>query len=250
MKDDSGLPEVFFENVGRCAICSAERRFVARDPWLRDHYLCAGCGSCPRQRALVEILNWIRPKWRKLRIHESSPTLPYFAKECVQYTASFFFEELPLGVHRGGYDNQNLECLTFDAEHFDVFITQDVLEHVFRPELAIREIMRVLRTGGIHIFTAPKHKHILKSYARSVLKDGIVEHQFEPVYHGSPVGDGRALVTWDYGADFDDLLQSWSGYNTSAFVIRDRSHGIDGEYLDVFVTQKLDANRLSQGPRE
>jgi hypothetical protein len=49
-------------------------------------------------------------------------------------------------------------------------------------------------------------------------------------------------VTWEYGADFDDLAQRWSGYTTSTLVIRDRTRGIDGEHLEVFVTLKDPAN--------
>lgn len=240
-----GGSEIIFENSGFCVICGHENRFVARDPWFRDHYLCEGCGTCPRQRALVEVLNLVKPKWRDLKMHESSPSIWFFAKECRYYSASYFHEDIPLGTCSGGYQNQNLECLTFGNESFDVFVTQDVLEHVFHPDRAIAEIVRVLCPSGIHIFTAPKHKHLLKSYARATLVNGIVEHLHDPTYHGSPIGDGRSLVTWDYGADFDDLIQEWSGYNTSNFIIRDRSRGIDGEYLDVFVTQKLLVNQLS-----
>ena len=31
--------------------------------------------------------------------------------------------------------------------------TQDVLEHVFQPDRALAEIMRVLRPGGVHVFS-------------------------------------------------------------------------------------------------
>ena len=122
---------------------------------------------------------------------------------------------------------------------FDVFLTQDVLEHVFRPDLALREIARVLKPGGVHVFTTPKHKHLLNSYPRArQLNSGEIEYLLPAEYHGNPVGDGRSLVTWDYGADFDDIAAEWSGYQVSNHVIRDRSRGIDAEYLDVFVMCK------------
>ncbi len=124
------------------------------------------------------------------------------------------------------------------SNSFDIFITQDVLEHVFKPDRALAEIMRVLRPDGLHIFTAPKHKHLLKSYPRARSNGKHIEHLLEPQYHGNPIGDGRSLVTWDYGADFDDLIETWSGCNTCTYVLRDRRRGIDGEYLEVFVTTK------------
>jgi len=237
--------QAFLENQGYCSVCMRSSRFVARNPWLRDHYFCEGCKSIPRQRALIEVLNFFRPNWRSLRIHESSPSISFFSQQCPRYTYSFFYEDVPVGDLHEGNRCENLEALTFQPESFDIFITQDVLEHVFHPAKVLSEIIRVLRSGGIHIFTAPKHKYLLKSEQRAKLgADSMVQHLQEPRYHGNPIGDGRSLVTWDYGADFDDLIQSWSGYATSNFIIRDRSRGIDGEYLDVFVTQKDPVNRL------
>jgi SAM-dependent methyltransferase len=222
-----------------------ESTFVARNEWLRDHYLCKRCGSIPRQRALVEVLNFIRPGWRSLEIHESSPTMRFFAEQAPTYSCSFFYDAVPIGsVGKDGFLCQNLERLTFADCTFDIFITQDVLEHVFQPDLAPREIMRVLRPDGLHIFTAPKYKDILKSYPRATMVGGSIQYLHEPMYHGNPIGDGRSLVTWDYGSDFDDLLAKWSGYCTSTFIIRNRAHGIDGEHLEVFVTCKQSVNRL------
>jgi SAM-dependent methyltransferase len=169
----------------------------------------------------------------------------FFSEQAKHYSYSYFYDDVPIGSrNKDGHLCQNLENLTFPDGTFDVFITQDVLEHVFNPNLALREIMRVVCLNGIHIFTAPKHKNLLKSYQRARLSDGDIQHLHEAVYHGSPIGDGRSLVTWDYGADFDDLIAEWSGYCTSNFIIRDRTHGIDGEYLDVFVTSKESVNRL------
>jgi SAM-dependent methyltransferase len=233
------------ENIGYCAICMSEARFIAAQDWLRDRYVCEQCKSISRQRALVEVLNIFRPNWRSLRIHEISPSMRFFLEQCHDYSCSFSYPDLPVGSYEDGIRCEKLERLTFSSASFDIFITQDVLEHVFHPDRALAEITRVLRPGGIHIFTAPKHKHLLKSYRRAKLVEGTVDHLHKPVYHGNPIGDGRSLVTWDYGADFDDLIQKWSGCSTCNFIIRDRSRGIDGEYLDVFVTLKEPANGLN-----
>jgi len=232
-------------NEGYCAICERKSRFEASHAWLRDFYVCVRCGTCPRQRAVVEVLNLVAPKWKRMTIHESSPCIQFFAKRCSRYTFSHYFEGVPLGSRKDGIPCENLESLTFRDAAFDVFITQDVLEHVFNPALAVREIARVLRPNGVHVFTAPKHKHLLQTRQRARLReDGSVEHLMPEEYHGNPIGDGRSLVTWDYGADFDDLLGLWSGYLVSNYVIRDHARGIAGEYLDVFVMRKDERNRV------
>jgi SAM-dependent methyltransferase len=150
---------------------------------------------------------------------------------------------------RDGVRSEDLEDLTFPDETFDVFITQDVLEHVFHPDRVLHEISRVLKPGGAHVFTTPKHKSLASSYARAIVTEAGVNHRHEPIYHGNPTSTEGSLVTWDYGADLDDLLQEWSGYTTSNFIIRDRRRGLDGEHLEVFVTEKDTVNTVPRRPR-
>jgi SAM-dependent methyltransferase len=235
---------MFLKTTGYCCICEDESAFEARETWLRDHYVCGRCGTIPRVRALVHVLNIVVPNWRQSKMHESSPGSRYFADRCAGYSHSYFFDDVPLGGSKDGNPCQNLEALTFDDEAFDIFVTQDVMEHVFHPDRALAEISRVLRPGGIHIFTAPKHKHLLHSRRRASLEaDGQITHHLPADYHGNPISAEGSLVTWDYGTDFDDLLRTWSGYATSNYIIRNRRLGIDGEYLDVFVTIKDERNR-------
>jgi SAM-dependent methyltransferase len=226
-------------NMEYCTCCRQKVAFKITGPWLRDQYICLSCGSIPRQRALNLMLDTYFPQWAKLEIHESSPSNDFVARWCERYTKSQFYDNAPLGGSIHGIRCENLERLSFEDERFDIFITQDVMEHVFHPEKAIKEIMRVLKPGGAHVFTTPKHKSVRQSYRRAIIKNGKVQHLLEPQYHGNPIGDGRALVTWDYGDDFEVLLWQWCGYPTATFITKDRQYGIDGEYLEVFITRKI-----------
>jgi SAM-dependent methyltransferase len=139
----------------------------------------------------------------------------------------------------GGVRSENLEALTFGDSTFDFFITQDVLEHVFRPDRALREIHRVLKPGGAHIFTAPKHESLAATRCRATISDeGAVTHLLPDEYHGNPVGDGKSLVTWDYGSDFERLASEWVGDTVETFHTVDRNQGIDAEFNEVFVIVK------------
>ena len=86
------------------------------------------------------------PNWKDTKIHEGSPNgniLRMFKEQCAQYTYSYWYDNESLsGELQNDCTNQNLENLTFENETFDIFITQDVLEHVNRPEKALTEIAR------------------------------------------------------------------------------------------------------------
>lgn len=226
-------------NSGYCHCCRRKTRFYTTGPWLRDQYLCRHCRSIPRLRHINHILDRFVPGWEKMKIHESSPGNLLIAQWAGEYSSSQYFAGIAEGAMHNGIRCENLEHLTFHDNTFDIFITQDVMEHVFHPGKAFSEIMRVLKPGGVHVFTAPKHKNIDRSYARAIIENGNVRHLLEPVYHGNPVGDGRALVTWDYGDDFEMRIWEWCGFPTITYVTRDRELGLDGEYLEVFVTHKI-----------
>jgi SAM-dependent methyltransferase len=226
-------------NKGFCHCCRESVCFERRGAWLRDEYLCTNCYSIPRQRHLNLILDRFFPGWEERIIHESSPGSRHISQYASHYSFSQFYEGIEPGSTHLDSRCENLEKLTFNDETFDIFITQDVMEHVFNPQIAFREIMRVVKRNGAHIFTAPKHRGISTSYPRATLEGGQVINFHEPVYHGNPVGDGKALVTWDYGDDFEQLIYQWTRFPTTTYIHKDKGLGIDGEYLEVFVTRKV-----------
>jgi SAM-dependent methyltransferase len=195
------LRPVALKSRGICPICEQESTFVARDPWLRDHFKCTRCASIPRERALMWVLQQRVSNWRELKIHESSPggrgASKRFATECPDYIPSHFFADKPLGSTVGQYRCENLEQLTFADESIDLHITQDVLEHILRPERAIAEIARTLKPGGAHIFTVPLLNKDAPSRVRVDVKEtGEVVHLQPPVYHGNPI-DFEGLASHD-----------------------------------------------------
>lgn len=227
------------KNSGYCHCCRSNTVFQSDEAWLRDHYRCRKCHSIPRQRHVQYVLDRYFAGWEKLHIHESSPSNDLIRRYCASYSQSQFFSDTEWGMKKNGVRCENLEQLTFASNTFDIFITQDVFEHVFNPDMAAREIMRVLKPGGVHLFTAPKHQHVKKSFPRARMTENGIEYLLEQQYHGNPVGDGRSLVTWDYGDDFEGLIFEWSNCPTTTYVTRDRTLGLDGEYLEVFVTRKI-----------
>jgi SAM-dependent methyltransferase len=206
---------------------------------LRDFYVCTACGSVPRQRHVIAILDARFRGWESKIIHESSPSHDFIARHADHYSSSQYLPDVPLGTERDGVRCESIEALTFADESIDLFLTQDVMEHVFHPAEALREVHRVLRPGGAHVFTAPTHIGLPKSICRARIgADGSVKHLLPGSYHGSPVGDGRALVTWDYGSDTEDLFSEWVGAKVEVYDNPDPKRGIEAEFLRVYVIRK------------
>ncbi|OTW95586.1 SAM-dependent methyltransferase [Bacillus thuringiensis serovar cameroun] len=203
-------------NTGYCVICEKETTFIEHNDWLRDHYLCSTCQSIPRQRALIHVLNTFFPKWNFYNIHESSPVGQYFQ----------------------GIRCENLEDMTFPSESFDLFITQDVFEHVMTPNKAFKEIERVLKPGGAHVFTVPWYHTLTKTVQRARVNKEVIEHIEEPIYHGNPIDENGSLVTFDWGLDMIEYIYTQANMYTTVYLQKDRSLGLDAEFLHVFISTK------------
>jgi SAM-dependent methyltransferase len=101
-------------------------------------------------------------------------------------------------------ENQDLINLTFANDSFDFVISSDIFEHVGKPYKAFSEIHRVLKEGGMHIFSVPFHPARIKSvYPVDTYgpEDIFVE---PPRYHGSSA-TGQSLV-YTFGLDMIDEL--------------------------------------------
>jgi len=237
---------IILKSRGICPICRVQTQFVARDPWLRDHLLCSGCQSIPRERALMLVLERFFPNWQALTIHESSPgdrgASTRLAREAPCYIASQFYPDKAPGTMVGKVRSENLEALSFADESIDVHITQDVLEHVFRPADVFREIARTLKPGGAHVFTVPLVNKASATTRRAALNDdGAVVHLEPPMFHGNPISADGSLVTMDWGFDIAQQIFQACGLYTQMICIDDLSRGIRAEHIEVLVTMKSNA---------
>jgi SAM-dependent methyltransferase len=235
------VSDFYYEHYGYCPICASPTKFVAKQQWFRDHYFCERCGSLPRQRALIRVLEAQCPEWRDANIYEASPSGPAsdrVMRDCPKYLASYCYPGVTLGTIHEGFRCEDLEQLTFPDDHFDIVITQEVFEHVFDYQRAFREVMRTLRPGGAHVFTTPKYKHLRKSQERAVRLNGKVVHLAEPEYHGNPIDSSGSLVTVHYGDDICDIIWKETGCPTTIYVIQEETTGTVAEFMDVFVTRK------------
>ncbi len=246
--DNSMQPatHVKYKARGFCPICEAPSTFSSESEWYRDHLLCESCpgGSVPRERALALVLNELMPDWRNLAIHESSPAprgiSVKLAREAPGYVASQFFPNRPCGETVNGFRNENLEALSFADNTFDLTISLDVMEHVYHPDRALREIDRTLKVGGYYICTFPVRKEQTTAMERrfELQPDGTRIDIKPPEIRGNPVSSEGSIVTIDWGYDLHQQFADWTSMDVRVYRFDDRTHGILGEYTDVIVCRK------------
>lgn len=217
------------QQLMRCYVCGSQLEFKGDPKYSQREFHCPSCNYSRRYSDLAGIildtfspdtsepLRQAAEKFAHLSIFEAQAYGPFHETFChlPQYFCSEYFDHIEKGVRNpAGVMCQDLEDLTFSSGIFDLVITQDVFEHVKTPELAFREIHRILKPGGFHIFTIPFHEG-RPTLRRVIIQDGKELHKLPPVYHGDPLRENGALVCSDFGQDMVTLLET-IGFKTEA----------------------------------
>ena len=233
-----------FQNFGYCYCCCSPVKFIAENDWWRDYYVCNNCKSIPRERALMFCIDKFYPNWNDLIIHESSPGGRGASKrlqmEGHYYIPSQFFTKGKPGNIYEGCRCENLESLTFASQSIDLHITQDVMEHVFDPVRAFKEISRTLKPGGAHIFTTPLiNKNLPTQFrAKKGLEGQVIHLVDKPESHCNPVDQDGSLVTVHWGYDITRFIFDATELFTDIILIDSLELGIRAEYIEVLITRK------------
>lgn len=185
---------------------------------------CSRCGAKLRARRLAHVLldlypvggaparsirAWVEsPEARALCIaeinrvdglHDELGRLPGLAY-------SEFVEGVPSGSTFDGVRCEDLTHLTYPDGSFDLVVTSETLEHVPHLAAALREIRRVLRPGGRHLFTVPLLPGVPETFARTVIDaGGKPRHIAPPICH--PGGHVGYPVFTEFGADLPAILR-------------------------------------------
>lgn len=113
--------------------------------------------------------------------------------------------------------NEDLQHLTFADATFDLVVSEDVFEHVRDAKRGFGEVHRVLKSGGLHVFSIPFSFDRRTEELFSRRDDEIVLH--EPIeYHGDPLR-GRIPCYTRFGFDLFDVLRD-IGFGTRLDVSR------------------------------
>lgn len=236
---------------GMCPICGGPTAYLVTDASNpRWGLQCVRCRSVPRNRmtalALCQALgvSTLRQA-RRHGLHKDvyiAAADGYVIKALPVGTPRLTTSEFVQGVTPGqalpdGISTcQDLEALTYADAAFDVVVSEDVLEHVRRPDRCFDEVRRVLRPGGQHIFTVP-YSHDQKTVTRVDTSGDEDVHLAEAEWHGDSLR-GRILTYRNFGYDIFDQLRA-HGMETRIRLPTHREYRAGVAGSEVFVATRL-----------
>jgi SAM-dependent methyltransferase len=159
----------------------------------------------------VTVLKCVIPDLSRRHVYELSSRgslVRYLLKHAGKLTLSEYFDDVAPGRFKGGVQCQDVQQLTYPEDSFDVCTSTEVFEHVPHDVQGFRELRRVLKPGGILLFTVPM-VDTEKTVERARLVNGRIEYLLPPEYHGDRIrGSGAVLCFRNYGLDILDRLGS------------------------------------------
>ena len=153
-----------------CNICGWKDFRFNSDSW-HPYTICPNCNTQVRHRLFWAIMNEHK-KYNKKSILKDKAIL-HFAPEkelrnrineqSRSYKTADFFA---IGYHYDDidYNTDITDMKNISNEVFDCVIVFDVLEHIHDDNKALREINRILKPGGVAIFTVPQKDNLKITY--------------------------------------------------------------------------------------
>lgn len=230
-----------------CIVCRRFRRHFVRGANLREEVICRRCGSTTRQRQLgLAFEAALHRRSTPLRIWNTECTgvahvllAARFAQTQHEYIGTGYFgPEHASGEMVRGIRHEDLQRPSFEDETVDFVLSSDVFEHVPDPYLAHRQVHRVLRPGGAHLFAVPFDENATADQTRARLgEQGAIEHLLPPLYHSDPLSPDGVLVFTIFAPEMLRKLEE-IGFEVEAHRLWNPLLGLLGDNGLIFVARK------------
>lgn len=208
--------------------------FLPRDfnPKIRDQWIEDIAKNIPKDSKIIDVSSGNRP-YKDLFSH------------CQYFSHEFDGNKNILDSFRGEDENSNIVHdfygdilnLPIENESFDYVLCTEVLEHVFNPIEAIKELARICKTGGKIIITTPftsglhqEPYHYYSGFSPHFYKK-IAEKYGLSIEDFKSQGDFFKLMSW-----FTNLSMQFRLPYSDNFIVDTVSHYMQSFYLTMSET--------------
>ncbi len=236
---------------GTCNVSASETEFIISSANLREDVVSTVSSSINRHRQLVCTLSMAlfgRPSFSlagiaahinqnslKVYIAEANSVMSDFLKRNLKpeliVSSEYFGPDHRSGEKVKGILHQDLQRTSFGDETFDILVTSEVFEHIPDAISAEKEVMRILKPGGVYCFTVPflpaaEHDLILASMDER----GTIQYFAEPQFHGDPIRPEEGILVYRLFS-FNDMKQRFEslGHEFKSYRFWSKALGILGD---------------------
>ena len=244
--------------VGYCEVCEEASAFLldwayaydtpeGKMPNYRERIVCERCRLNNRQRfmaaRLMELVKDQYSNSSSIYLHEH--VTPFYKAIAAipganEVTGSEYLghDKLPGQIIKG-IRHEDATALSFNDCSFDIVVSNDVYEHVPDIEKALKETCRVVKDGGMLMFSVPFHAGSSNTQQRATMQGGVLTHLLPEQYHGNPVSAKGSLVFYDFGWDLLEMCRTAGFKDAHMLVYHSFMYGYLGQGLQyMFVAQK------------
>lgn len=245
--------------IAFCSVCGRYGVLLIEHDNLRETARCSRCGAVNRQRQLAHVvcaslsvvLGYKITSLRQLASYdeiviyntEASGPVHVALSGASRYLCSEYIgPECQSGTVVNGVVQHEVMRLSYPDGSIDLILSSDVFGHIPHPYAAHREVYRVLREGGRHIFTVPFYQTEFSDEVRVMVeKDGTRLFVKKPLYHHNPIRpDKGALVYTIFALEMLVKLDQ-IGFRTNLYRLRNPLRGLLGQNGLVFEAVKISA---------
>ena len=239
----------------KCIVCGNVVAHNIKNENLREDCNCIVCRSSNRIRQLSYVLITSvlqkRPLLSSLKSFSRRDDLAVYHTEAKgpihdslckmkNYVCSEYFgHEYKSGSVVNGILNQDLQNLSFADNSFDIVISSEVFEHIPNAYKAFREVYRVLKPGGRHVFTVPFESTRFEDSIRAILdENGNLQYLAKPEYHYDPLKPKEGILVYQIFSLEMMVKLSKIGFITNLYHLYNPLLGILGDNALIFESIK------------
>lgn len=192
----------------KCDVCGKLTYAINNNPEnIRESLKCHNCGATTRQRQIAKLicqtigiksLSEIDKYSGHIYNTESfGPVHNQLLKTKHYIFSEYFGENYKSGEKVNNILNEDLTKLSFKNKTFDIVVSSDVFEHISKPYKAHKEVYRILKNGGSHIFTVPFYENQYLDETRVVIQNNKIKNILKPMYHLDGIRPDEGILVYN-----------------------------------------------------